>query len=153
MPGFNPTSTELILWNALAVISAACIFVPIFKRLGLGSILGFLVAGLAVKLALADSLAKHPEELLHFSEFGIVLFLFVIGLELKPLTLWEMRKDIFGLGISQLMACGLILCLVALLIGQDVRSSIVIGLGLALSSTAFALQARRPAGCKQAKAS
>ena len=84
MIDFDLTPVELLFWNALALIAAACLFAPLFRRLGLGTILGYLAAGLAVQLVMSESLGEHPEELLHFAEFGVVLFLFVIGLELKP---------------------------------------------------------------------
>ena len=67
----------------------------------LGAVLGFIAAGVAVRITLSLSVSDHPEELLHFAEFGVVLFLFVIGLELKPGRLWQMRGDIFGLGLAQ----------------------------------------------------
>ena len=133
-------STELLFLKALALIAAACLITPLFKRLGLGGVLGYLVAGVAVKLAFADSFAAHPEELLHFSEFGVVLFLFVIGLELKPSTLWEMRTDIFGLGLAQMAACGAVLAAMAFATGLDTRQAVIVGLGLALSSTAMVMR-------------
>ena len=137
---FNPNSVELLFWNALALIAAACIFAPIFRRLGLGTVLGYLVAGLAVQLIFSGSFSKHPEELLHFAEFGVVLFLFVIGLELKPSMLWAMRQDIFGLGFAQLLVCGTPLAILALAFGLSWGPAIVVGLGLALSSTALVMQ-------------
>ncbi|WP_421707835.1 cation:proton antiporter [Algihabitans sp.] len=140
MPAFDPSPIELLFWNALALITAACLFAPIFRRLGLGTILGYLAAGLAVQLALPGSFTEHPEELLHFAEFGVVLFLFVIGLELKPTALWTMRSDIFGLGLAQMLLCGGVLAIPALLLGLPLAASAVIGLGLALSSTALVMQ-------------
>ncbi len=140
MISFDLTPIELLFFNALALIVAACLFAPLFRRLGLGTILGYLAAGLAVQLVMAESFGEHPEELLHFAEFGVVLFLFVIGLELKPGELWAMRADIFGLGLAQMLACGAVLAGVATLLGLAPGAAAVVGLGLALSSTALVMQ-------------
>ena len=140
MIDFDLTPIELLFWNALALIAAACLFAPLFRRLGLGTILGYLAAGLAVQLVMSESLGEHPEELLHFAEFGVVLFLFVIGLELKPRDLWSMRGDIFGLGLAQMLACGAVLAAMAVLMGLPMTAAVVVGLGLALSSTALVMQ-------------
>lgn len=139
MIDFDLTSVELLFLKALGLIAAACLFVPIFRRLKLGAVLGYLAAGLAVQLAFSESFTENPEELLHFAEFGVVLFLFVIGLELKPATLWDMRSDIFGLGFAQVVVCGAVLSLLAYAFGLSVEISIIIGLGLALSSTALVM--------------
>ena len=140
MPEFNPSSMELMFWEGLALIVAACFFVPLLRRLGLGTILGYLAAGLAVQATLTLSFSDHPEDLLHFAEFGVVLFLFVIGLELKPSSLWRMRGDIFGLGLAQVAVCGAVLGLVAAGLGVAWDAAVVIGLGLALSSTALVMR-------------
>lgn len=136
---YTPSSLELMFWHALALIAAACMFTPLFKRVGLGAVLGYLVAGLIVNLLFSGNFSDHPEELLHFSEFGVVLFLFVIGLELKPASLWRMRGDIFGLGSAQLLGCGVVLAGFSLLFGMSIANAAVIGLGLALSSTAIVM--------------
>ena len=140
MPEFNPSSMELMFWEGLALIVAACFFVPLLCRLGLGTILGYLAAGLAVQATLTLSFSDHPEDLLHFAEFGVVLFLFVIGLELKPSSLWRMRGDIFGLGFAQVAVCGAVLGLAAAGLGVPWDAAVVIGLGLALSSTALVMR-------------
>lgn len=140
MPEFNPTELELLFWETLALIVAACIFVPLARRLGLGTVLGYLITGVIVGATLSLGLAEHPEELLHFAEFGVVLFLFVIGLELKPARLWDMRADIFGLGLVQVLASGIALSIPPLLFGLPWQVCAVIGLGLALSSTALVMQ-------------
>lgn len=140
MPDFEVSNLELAFWEALALIVAACIFAPLFRRLGLGTILGYLVAGIAVQLTLSLSYSDHPEELLHFAEFGVVLFLFVIGLELNPRHLWDMRGDIFGLGLAQMAACGILLAAVSLAFSLPPAVAILVGFGLALSSTALVMQ-------------
>ena len=140
MPEFAPTSMEILLWETLALIVAACIFAPLFRKLGFGTILGYLVAGVAVKFTLATGMSEHPQELLHFAEFGVVLFLFVIGLEINPKALWHMRGDIFGLGISQVMITGLVIMVIVAWLGYSWQTSLLTGLGLALSSTALTMR-------------
>lgn len=139
MLDYTPSHMEWMFWQALALIVAACLFTPLFKKLGLGAILGYLMAGIAVNQVFGGKFAEHPEELLHFSEFGVVLFLFVIGLELKPQVLWKMRGDIFGLGLAQMLGCGAVLGLASWLYGLDWNAALIIGLGLALSSTAIVM--------------
>jgi len=132
-------SNNLFFWNALALIVAASIFVPIFVKIKFGAVLGYLVAGIAVNLIYSGTFSDHPEELLHFSEFGVVLFLFVIGLELNPATLWEMRKDIFGLGVIQVVCTALVIGLLAYYLGMHMSGSVIIGSAMALSSTAIVM--------------
>ncbi|WP_306132041.1 cation:proton antiporter domain-containing protein [Roseivivax marinus] len=103
------TSSELAFAEALVLIALACLFVSLFKRWGLGGVIGFLVAGVAAGAALRLYYPEHPEELLHFAEFGVVLFLFVIGLEFRPRRVWELRGAIFGRGLAQVLACGALL--------------------------------------------
>lgn len=135
-----PNELEILFLEALALIVGACVFVPLFKRFGLGTILGYLASGMAIGAFLSLGLAEHPEELLHFAEFGVVLFLFVIGLELNPRLLWSMRGDIFGLGMMQVLACGAVMFIPPYVFGLSWQISLVIGMGLALSSTALVMQ-------------
>ncbi len=127
-----------LLVNALVYLVAAVIAVPIAKRLGLGAVLGYLLAGMAIGpwgLRLID----RVDDILHFSEFGVVLLLFLIGLELDPKRLWSMRKPIFGWGGAQVgVVSGLLFC-AGLLLGLDWRAALIAALGLSLSSTAIAL--------------
>ena len=141
MPSFDFSPLEFQFLEALALILIACITVPMFKRIGLGTVLGYLAAGVILGASLTLGFAEHPEELLHFAEFGVVLFLFVIGLEMKPSKLWEMRGDIFGIGLAQVVLCGAVLTMPPLLLGMTWQVSVVIGLGLSLSSTALVMQA------------
>ena len=134
------TSLELAFTEALALIALACLFVPLSRRLGLGSVIGYLVAGVAAGAVLRLSYAEHPEELLHFAEFGVVLFLFVIGLEFRPSRLWELRGTIFGRGLAQVLACGAVLGGAVYAFGLDWRAATIVGLGLALSSTALVMR-------------
>lgn len=125
--------------ETIVVLSAAVVAVPITKRLGLGSVVGFLAAGIAIG-PYGLSFFSEPERILGFAELGVVFLLFVIGLELEPARLWNMRRDIFGLGTSQVMLSGLLLSAGALLFGMNTKAALVAGFGFALSSTAFALQ-------------
>lgn len=140
MPDLSLNETELLFAEALAIIAVACVAVPLFRRLGLGTILGYLATGAVIAATLSAGFTEHPDELLHFAEFGVVLFLFVIGLELNPSKLWAMRGDIFGLGLCQMLLCGALLAVPPLLLGLSWQVAVVIGLGLALSSTAMVMQ-------------
>ena len=128
-----------LLQNAFIFLAAGVIAVPIASRLGLGSVLGYLMAGALIGPYVLG-LVKQPEDVMHFAEFGVVIMLFLIGLELKPSILWRMRMPILGLGGLQVVVTTLALTAVAWLAGQDGRAALAIGLILALSSTAIALQ-------------
>jgi len=125
--------------NLVVYLSAAVIAVPVFSRLGLGSVLGYLIAGICIG-PWGLKLISHVEDILHFSEFGVVLLLFLIGLELEPRKLWNLRKPILGTGGLQVLVTAVLLGGIALLLGLRWETAIVSALGLALSSTAIALQ-------------
>lgn len=127
------------LGEAAVFMTAAVLAVPLFKRLGLGSVLGFLAAGTVIG-PFGIGIISNSEDILHFAEFGVVLLLFIIGLELKPSRLWVMRREIFGLGLTQVFATGAVLSSTAYLLGLTWQAAVIAGFGLALSSTAFALQ-------------
>ncbi|MBB3592335.1 CPA2 family monovalent cation:H+ antiporter-2 [Rhizobium sp. BK529] len=130
----NALFTETILLLGGAVVAA-----PIFKKLGLGTVLGYLAAGIVIGPVFHG--ITDGEQILDVAELGVVFLLFIIGLELKPSRLWQMRRDIFGLGTAQVMVTGLALTGLAWASGVlGWRGSIVAGSGLALSSTAFAMQ-------------
>jgi len=129
-----------LLRDAVVYLAAAVVAVPLFHRLKLGSVLGYLAAGLLIG-PYALGLVADPESTLAFAEFGIVLLLFVIGLELRPARLWQLRGDIFGLGFLQVLVCGLALTGVVLAVtGLTWQAALVVGLPLALSSTALVIQ-------------
>lgn len=131
--------SESLFTQMLLLLAGAVIAAPIFRKLGLGTVLGYLAAGVVIGPILQQ--ITEAEEVLHVAEFGIVFLLFVIGLELKPSRLWQMRGDVFGLGSGQVVLSGALLTGFTMLAGiADWRGSVVIGFGLALSSTAFALQ-------------
>lgn len=127
------------LVNSLIYLSAAVAVVPLSKALGLGSIIGYLAAGIAIG-PWGLRLVSNVEDILHFAEFGVVLMLFLVGLELEPKRLWNLRRPIFGWGTAQVLACAALLLAVGMACGLPWRVSLVAALGLALSSTAIALQ-------------
>jgi monovalent cation:proton antiporter-2 (CPA2) family protein len=132
------TETQYLV-DILVLLAAAIIAVPVFQRLGLGSVLGYLAAG-AVVGPWGLSFIDQIEEIRHIAEFGVIFLLFIIGIEVKPARLWAMRRMVFGLGTAQVMLTGLALVGLALVLGQPLEMAVIIGFGLALSSTAFGLQ-------------
>lgn len=125
------------LGNMLIYLAAAVLCVPLAVRLGLGAVLGYLVAGVAIGPA-GLGLVSDVQTILHFAEFGVVLMLFMIGLELEPRRLWAMRRDVFGGGAVQLLVCGSLLAGAGLALGLAPGAALLLGLTLALSSTAIA---------------
>ena len=133
------TESVTLYTEALILLGGAVVAAPLFKRIGLGTVLGYLAAGIAIG-PVAQQIAD-AEQVLHVAELGVVFLLFIIGLELKPSRLWAMRRSIFGLGLAQVLASGLVLYVAGVQIfGLSQSAALIIGFGLALSSTAFAMQ-------------
>jgi monovalent cation:proton antiporter-2 (CPA2) family protein len=132
-------SDEQFLVHATVFLAAAVIGVPLLKRLGLSSVLGYIVAGAAIG-PWGLELAGDVESVRGYAEIGIVLLLFLIGLELLPSRLWELRRAVFGFGAAQVTATGTVLGLAAWALGVTPGAAAIIGFGLALSSTAIGLQ-------------
>lgn len=128
-----------LVHEAVVFLLATVIAVPLFKKFGMGGVLGYLIAGVFIGPWVFGAISD-VENILHFSEFGVVLLLFIIGLELRPSRLWELRRPVFGLGSAQVAVTGLALAGVGVMIGLPVITALIIGLVLSLSSTAFALQ-------------
>lgn len=128
-----------LLFNAFTYLLAAVIAVPISKRLGFGAVLGYLLAGVVIG-PWGLRLIREAEDILHFAEFGVVLLLFAIGLELNPQRLWEMRKPILGLGAAQVIITMLLLAGLGVAFDLSGPIALVAAMGLSLSSTAMALQ-------------
>ena len=124
--------------QALIYLAAGVIAVPVFKRLGLGSVLGFLAAGMAIG-PWGLKLVSEPEAILGFAEFGVVLLLFLVGLELNPQRLWQMRRPIFGMGATQVAGTMAVVLAIGWALGQPFTIALVAGMGFAMSSTAIAL--------------
>jgi len=127
------------LINSFIYLAAAVVAVPLAKKLGLGSIIGYLAAGIAIG-PWGLGLVTNVQDILHFAEFGVVLMLFLIGLELEPKRLWSLRRPIFGWGSAQMLSCTALLTGIAMAFGIAWPTALVASLGLALSSTAIALQ-------------
>jgi len=128
-----------LLRDAAVMLSVALVFVTLFRRLGLGATLGYIVAGALIGPSVLG-LFTEPEAILNVSDFGIALLLFIVGLELQPRQLWRLRKDIFGFGLVQVAVCGVaIAALLSLALNLTAEASLAIGLPLALSSTAQVL--------------
>jgi len=127
------------LINSFIYLSAAVIVVPLSRALGLGSIIGYLAAGIAIG-PWGLGLVTNVQDILHFAEFGVVLMLFLVGLELEPKRLWSLRRPIFGWGSAQMAGCAVAIFALAWGFGVPTPIAIVAALGLSLSSTAIALQ-------------
>jgi monovalent cation:proton antiporter-2 (CPA2) family protein len=127
-------------FQALIYLASAVVTVPISKKLGLGSVLGYLGAGVIIGPAVLGFVGFESGKVMHFAEFGVVLMLFVIGLELQPSLLWKMRLSIFGLGGLQVIATSTLITLASLFFGFATNQALAIGLILSLSSTAIVLQ-------------
>ena len=128
-----------LVHETVVFLAAAVIAVPVFKKLGMGTVLGYLIAGALIGPWLLG-IISDVDNILHFAELGVVLLLFVIGLELRPSRLWELRRPIFGLGGAQVAVTGLVLGAAGMALGLPTMTALVVGLVLSLSSTAFALQ-------------
>lgn len=125
--------------DAVVILGVAVVAAPLFKRAGLGTVLGYLASGIVIGPIFG--VIADADQILKISELGVVFLLFVIGLELKPQRLWSLRRDIFGLGASQVLVTGVVLhFLLATFTEFSTSATLVIGFGLALSSTAFAIQ-------------
>jgi monovalent cation:proton antiporter-2 (CPA2) family protein len=141
-------NTDRVLIQALVYLAASVIAVPIAKRAGLGSVLGYLIAGAAIG-PFALHLVGNQADVMGFAEFGVVILLFLIGLEVRPALLWTMRAAIFGLGAAQLGAIGLCLALAAIILGLPWQQALACGAILAMSSTAIVLQTLEEKGLRR----
>ena len=127
------------LIQVVALLAAGVVAVPIFKRIGLGSILGYLAAGVVIG-PFGLGVFYESEAILHVAELGVVMFLFIIGLEMEPSRLWNLRREIFGLGVLQVGLCAALLTVVGIATGFPVAASFVAGAGFVLTSTAIVMQ-------------
>ncbi|MET3663933.1 monovalent cation:proton antiporter-2 (CPA2) family protein [Caulobacter sp. 1776] len=139
---------ENFLTQTLVYLGAAVVSVPIAKRLGLGSVLGYLIAGVVIG-PFALALVGEQADVMKFAEFGVVILLFLIGLEVQPSMLWDMRKTIFGLGGAQVVGTALAIAAASLALGLPWQKALAVGLVLAMSSTAIVLQTLDEKGLRQ----
>jgi glutathione-regulated potassium-efflux system ancillary protein KefC/glutathione-regulated potassium-efflux system protein KefB len=138
-PAPLPKVRPLMLTQIAIYLLAAIIAVPLSRKLGLGAVLGYLGAGMVIG-PWGLKLVEDVETMLHVSEFGVILLLFIIGLELQPSRLWVLRRQVFGLGSAQVGSAALVLGGIAWGLGLPWQAALVAGMGLAMSSTAFVLQ-------------
>lgn len=131
---------ENVFLQAVIYLTAAVVAILLGKRLGLGAVLGYLIAGAAIGPWGFDLIGNDSQQVAHFAEFGVVVMLFLIGLELQPMMLWRMRRQIVGLGSMQVVCCALAVGAAAMALGLPWKPSLAIGLILAMSSTAIVLQ-------------
>jgi monovalent cation:proton antiporter-2 (CPA2) family protein len=139
---------DSLLIQALVYLAAGVVSVPIAKRLGLGSVLGYLIAGVLVGPFLLN-LVGQPGDVMRFAEFGVVILLFLIGLEVRPALLWRMRTAIFGMGAAQVGVTAALVAAGGMALGLNWRTAVAAGLILAMSSTAIVLQSLEERGLRQ----
>jgi CPA2 family monovalent cation:H+ antiporter-2 len=137
------------LTQALIYLAAAVICVPVAKRLGMGSVLGYLLAGMLIGPFALGLVGTKGQDIMNFAEFGVVMMLFLIGLELEPSKFWKMRRSIVGMGSLQLIATSLMIFLFILLIGLPWQVSIAVAMAFAMSSTAIVMQTIKEKGLSQ----
>lgn len=135
----DAATAELGMGHIAALLAAGVIAVPIFRKAQLGSVLGYLAAGLAIG-PFGLGLFQEPEVILHVAEFGVVIFLFIIGLEMRPQRLWNLRKQIFGLGLFQVLVAGFLLTFTGMAAGLRADVAFIVAMGFVLSSTAVIMQ-------------
>ncbi|GLR20019.1 monovalent cation:proton antiporter-2 (CPA2) family protein [Portibacter lacus] len=138
--------TGSLLFEAIVFLAGAIICVSIAKRLGLSSVLGYLLAGVIIGPYVLGFIGEEGQDILHFAEFGVVMMLFLIGLEIEPKNFWKMRKTILGMGSIQVVGTMLFSYLLFTMLGFDWKVSLVFSMAVALSSTAIALQTIKEKG-------
>ncbi len=138
--------TGELLFDGVIYLAAAILCVPFAKKLGMGSVLGYLIAGILIGPFVLGFVGQEGEDIMHFAEFGVVMMLFLVGLELEPKAFWRMRRAVLGMGMGQVLITATLLCIAGLLLGFDWRTSLAGGLALAMSSTAIVLQTLKEKG-------
>ncbi len=141
---------QSFLFQALIYLGASVVCVPVAKKLGLGSVLGYLIAGIVIGPALLGLIGTEGQDVLHFAEFGVVMMLFLIGLELEPELLWKMRKSIVGLGGLQVLITAIVIAGIAIMFGLRWQPALALGMILSLSSTAIVIQTLTEKGLMKA---
>lgn len=131
-----------LLLNVFVFLLAGCVVVPLAQRFRLGSVLGYLIAGIIIG-PFALGLIGEAEKVMHFAEFGVIMMMFLIGMELEPAILWRLRKQIVGLGGLQVVVTALALMVTGVLLGHSWQASLAVGMALSLSSTALVMQMLR----------
>lgn len=140
------------LLQAIVYLSAAIVCVPLAKKLGMGSVLGYLIAGILIGPFVFGFIGEEGEDIMHFAEFGVVMMLFLVGLELEPQKLWKIRKLILGTGLTQVAVTILTFFGLSMAFGMSWQASLAIGMSLAMSSTAIVLQTLKEKNLMQSEA-
>lgn len=128
------------LLQATVYMGAAILCVPLARKLGMGSVLGYLMAGILIGPFLLGFIGEEGEDIMHFAEFGVVMMLFLVGLELEPEKLWKLRKSILGMGMTQVLTTTVLVASLSMALGMHWQGSLAIGMSFAMSSTAIVLQ-------------
>ena len=131
--------TDDVLIQAFIYLCAAVVCVPIAKHLGLGAVLGYLLAGVLIGPHVLGLIGTEGHHVMHFAEFGVVMMLFLVGLELRPALLWQLRRPIVGLGGAQVVGTVALVCGASIALGVAPKPALAIGMVLAMSSTAIVL--------------
>ena len=139
-------------FQAMIYLTATVIMVPVAKKIGLGSVLGYLIAGILIGPFCLSFIGTEGQDIMHFAEFGVVMMLFVIGLELEPSRLWRMRRIIAGLGGLQVLGTTLVITAIAMLFKIEWKQALVIGMIFSMSSTAIVLQSLQEKGLMKSSA-
>src|SRR3954462_8048184 len=137
---------DSILLDSFVYLLAAVVAVPIAKRFGMGSVLGYLLAGALIGPHVLNLVGDRAGHVMHFAEFGVVMMLFLVGLELQPTRLWEMRLKLFGMGGLQVLGTAFAVAAIGVALGFAFRLSFAAGLIVAMSSTAIVLQSLQERG-------
>jgi monovalent cation:H+ antiporter-2, CPA2 family len=137
------------LLQALIYLAAAVVCVPIAKRLGMGSVLGYLLAGMLIGPFVMGFIGREGEDIMHFAEFGVVMMLFLIGLELEPSKFWKMRKSVAGMGSIQMLLTSVLIFIMMYVLNLSWQVSLAVSMAFSMSSTAIALQSFREKGLSQ----
>ncbi len=132
--------SQEFFFQAIIFLTASVVSVPVAKRLGLGSALGYLMAGVLIGPYFLKLVGEEGTDIMHFAEFGVVMMLFIIGLEVRPSLLWNMRRSIFGLGGLQMLITTLVIGGISMFFGMNLLQAMAIGLIFSMSSTAIVLQ-------------
>lgn len=141
-----------LLIQALGYLAAAVVFVPIAKKLGMGSVLGYLIAGIIIGPYVTGFIGQQGDDIMHFAEFGVVMMLFLVGLELEPELLWRLRSNILGMGGLQVLITAIVIALLSLPFHLHWKEGLALGLIIAMSSTAIVLQTLNEKGLMRASA-
>jgi monovalent cation:H+ antiporter-2, CPA2 family len=143
--------SESFLYQAVVYLAAALVCVPFAKKLGMGSVLGYLFAGVLIGPFVLGFIGQEGEDIMHAAEFGVVMMLFLVGLELEPSAFWKMKNRILGVGLSQVLITSSVICGIGIMLGLTWQSALAVSLALAMSSTAIVIQTLKEKGLMNAE--